>query len=77
MVKNVNSALSSGDADLLMKSLQNGAVDLGPVHTSAGQLYMEELASMREEKGDDLEFSDIVAALKGNSLALNYSWHQT
>ncbi|XP_012941932.1 ras GTPase-activating-like protein IQGAP1 isoform X2 [Aplysia californica] len=64
MVLNVNQALSSRDAELLMKALQNPTLKLGGIHSSAAQLYVEELASMREEKGEDLDFNDIEAALK-------------
>lgn len=60
----VNQALSSQDPDLLIKSLQNPAVQLTPVHSQAGQLYLEELASMRKEKGQNLDFDEIDAALQ-------------
>jgi len=60
----VNHALTSGDLDLLMKVLANPALQLQMVHTDAAALYLEELRGMREEKGADLEFEDIVAALK-------------
>ena len=53
------------DPDLLMKSLQNPVVQLTPVDSSVGQLYLEELASMRNEKGENLEFDEIDAALQG------------
>ncbi|GFS24828.1 Ras GTPase-activating protein nGAP-like isoform X6, partial [Elysia marginata] len=61
----VNQALAGQDPDLLMKSLQNPVVQLTPVHSQVGQLYLEELASMRSEKGEDLEFEEIDAALQG------------
>ncbi|RUS77832.1 hypothetical protein EGW08_014406 [Elysia chlorotica] len=60
----VNQALVSQDPDLLMKSLQNPVVQLTPVHPAVGQLYLEELASMRSEKGGNLEFEEIDAALQ-------------
>ena len=64
----VNQALASQDPELLMKSLQNPVVQLASVHPAAGQLYLEELASMRTEKGQNLEFEEIDAALQGEKL---------
>ena len=66
----VNQATDEGDASLLLKALQNPALDLGTIHSNAAQLYLEELTSMKGEKGDQLDFSDIEAALKGISFIL-------
>nr|KAI8756299.1 ras GTPase-activating-like protein IQGAP1 isoform X2 [Biomphalaria glabrata] len=59
----VNKALNEGNADLLMKALQNPAVKLTTVHSEASQLYLEELKNMKDEKGADLELDEIDPAL--------------
>ncbi|BFY98703.1 hypothetical protein BsWGS_01743 [Bradybaena similaris] len=63
MVIGINKALAEKDADLLVKVLQNPVVKLRTVHPEAAQLYLEELANMRDEKGSDLELEEIDAAL--------------
>lgn len=65
-VINVNKALSDKDASLLVKALQNPVVKLYTVYPEAAHLYLEELSNMRDEKGSDLEFEEIDAALQGN-----------
>uniref|UniRef100_A0A0B7B822 Ras GTPase-activating-like protein IQGAP1 n=1 Tax=Arion vulgaris TaxID=1028688 RepID=A0A0B7B822_9EUPU len=62
-VVNVNRALTDKNAELLMKALQNPVVKLQAVYPQAAQLYLEELANMKDEKGSDLEFEEIDAAL--------------
>ncbi|KAH9500962.1 Ras GTPase-activating-like protein iqgap1 [Bulinus truncatus] len=60
----VNKALNEGDANLLMKSLQNPAVKLTSVQVEAAELYLEELRNMKEEKGQDLDLDEIDSALQ-------------
>ncbi|XP_052795267.1 ras GTPase-activating-like protein IQGAP1 [Mya arenaria] len=70
-VTSINSSLETKDMALLMKTLQHPKSQLPPVHEFAGSLYMTEFTSMREEKGGDLDYEEVFAAVRVLSAVAN------
>nr|KAG5685671.1 hypothetical protein BaRGS_014478 [Batillaria attramentaria] len=62
-VKAINGAIESQDATQLLKALQNSNAQLPQVYDFAAPLYLEELVSIKSEKGEELDYDEIAAAL--------------
>lgn len=62
-VKAVNEAIDSSEAELLLKAFQNSSGQFPTVFDFAAPLYLEELGSIKEEKQDELDYDEILAAL--------------